>query len=172
VTILVASGYPRAVVPNVENVDLASAQAALTAKHFRIQLVYRFTGSVPANQVLTQLPAAGATVYRGTRVRLTVARQLHWVQVFSHTGMDGYVSHPFTVPRHWRIRYELVGGGFTPPLVQFQWARGGDPTADGSFFASDSGPKTHAVGDGAGTYRLAVTPYAGTSWSVEVDALE
>jgi eukaryotic-like serine/threonine-protein kinase len=172
VTIFVASGYPRAVVPNVENVDLASAQAALAAKHFRTQVVYRLTGSASANQVLSQIPAAGATVYRGTRVRLTVARQLHWVPVLSQSGADSYVSEPFTVPRRWRIRYELVGGGFTPPLAQFQWARDGDLSADGSFFAGDAGAKTHAVGEGAGTYRLAITPYAGTSWSVEVDALE
>jgi hypothetical protein len=94
------------------------------------------------------------------------------VPVLSQSGTDPYVSDPFTVPRRWRIRYELVGGGFMPPLAQFQWARDGDLSSDGSFFASDTGTNTHAVEEGAGTYRLAVTPYAGTSWSVEVDALE
>ena len=41
VSILVASGYPREVVPQVVNADLASAQSKLEAKHLRYQIVYR-----------------------------------------------------------------------------------------------------------------------------------
>jgi serine/threonine-protein kinase len=171
VTIVVASGYPRAVVPDVSDSDLTSAESRLTAKHLRTYVVYQLTHAAPANQVLRQMPSAGATVYRGTRVRLTVARQLRWVTVLARSGDGGYVSRPFTVPRHWRIHYR-VSGGFGPALAQFRWARNGDLFADGSFFANDGGDQTHAVTDGAGTYRLAVSAYAGTSWSVEVQALE
>src|SRR5262249_56559652 len=83
VRIVVASGYPRAVVPDVQRLDLRSAGTQLAAKHLRYQVVYRLDGSVPANQVLGQSPAPGTTVYSGARVRLTVARTLRWGKVFA-----------------------------------------------------------------------------------------
>ena len=41
VRIVIASGYPRAVVPEVLDADLASARSKLEAKHLRYQIVYR-----------------------------------------------------------------------------------------------------------------------------------
>ena len=67
VSILVASGYPREVVPQVANADLASAQSKLEAKHLRYQIVYRLLPNGPVNQVVGQIPSAGAIVYRGSR---------------------------------------------------------------------------------------------------------
>ena len=78
--IVLASGYPRSVVPNVENKDLASAQSQLVATHLRYRIVYRLAQGVPTNQVLHEIPAAGTSVYQGTRVRLTVSRTLRWVR--------------------------------------------------------------------------------------------
>jgi serine/threonine-protein kinase len=172
VTILVASGYPRAVVPYVQDIDVAVAQTQLAAKHLRTHVVYRLARSVPADQVLRQLPPAGATVYSGTRIRLTVARPPRWVTVFSRSGTDLYLSAAFVVPQRWRIRYRLAAGFLSSPLARVTWARDGDLFADGSFLATSRGAHTYAVADGAGTYRLAITPYAGTSWTVEIDALE
>jgi beta-lactam-binding protein with PASTA domain len=172
VRIVVASGYPRAVVPNVQNQDVASAQAQLAAKHLQAHVVYRLTDDTP-NVVLRQIPAAGATVYSGTRVRLTVSRTLRWVRVLAQSGTGGFVSDAFTVPRHWRIRYRLAPGAFGPALAQVRWARDSDLFVDGSFIADSPGRvRTYAVADGAGTYRLAISPYGDTSWYVEVDALE
>lgn len=172
VRIVVASGYPRAVVPDLQNHDLASAEEQLAAKHLRSRIVYRLTKDTP-NVVLRQIPAAGATVYSGTRVRLTVSRSLRWVRVFAQSGTGAFVSDAFTVPRHWRIRYRLAPGTYGPALAQVRWARESDLFADGSFVAdSPAGMRRYAVADGAGTYRLAVSPYGGTSWYVEVDALE
>jgi len=172
VRIVVASGYPRAVVPDVQNHDVASAEAQLAAKHLRSHIVYRLTNDEP-NVVLRQIPAAGATVYSGTRVRLTVSRTLRWVRVLAQSGTGGFVSDAFTVPRHWRIRYRLSPGAFGPALAQIRWARDNDVFVDGSFVADSPGAlRTYGVGDGAGTFRLAVSPYAETSWYVEVDALE
>jgi hypothetical protein len=31
---------------------------------------------------------------------------------------------------------------------------------------------THTTSDGAGSYRLAINPFAGTGWYIEVDALK
>jgi hypothetical protein len=112
-------------------------------------------------------------VYQGTRVRLTVSRTQRWVTVLSQSGGDGYESEPFTVPNRWRIRYRLAAGDFGPALARFSWARDGDVFGTGGFLASTAGDvATYTATDGAGTYRLAVSPYAGTSWYVEVDALE
>jgi hypothetical protein len=156
----------------VQNHDAEAAQAQLAAKHLRAHVVYRLTSDAP-NVVLRQIPAAGATVYSGTRVRLTVSRTLRWVSVLARSGTGAFVSDAFTVPRHWRIRYRLAPGSFGPALAQVRWARESDLFVDGSFVADSPGSlRTHAVGDGAGTFRLAISPYGETSWYVEVDALE
>src|SRR5262249_51898107 len=107
VRIFVASGYPRAVVPDVRQLDLRSAREQLAARHLGYQIVYRLDETVPANQVLGQSPAPGATVYSGARVRLSVARTLRWVKVFADAGSHAYQSNSFTVPDRWRIRYRL-----------------------------------------------------------------
>ena len=173
VRIVVASGYPREVVPDVLDADLVTARARLDAKHLRYYVVYRPTSGTPANQVLRQYPAPGTIVYRGHTVRVTVARSFRWVRVLARTGGEDFVSGPFTVSGRWRVRYRLTAGDFGLPLAQFSWARNGDLFADGGFIARSVGTlRTQSVSDGAGTYRLAVSSAAGTSWYVEVDALE
>jgi len=112
-------------------------------------------------------------VYSGTTVRLTVSRTVRWVRVLARSGSDSFESDPFTVPARWRIRYRLASGAFGPALAQLSWAREGDLFGGNGFVAdSPDGMRTYAVSDGAGTYRLAVSPFAGTGWYVEVDALE
>jgi serine/threonine-protein kinase len=173
VRIVVASGYPREVVPDVLNADLVSARSRLAARHLTYHVVYRPTNGVPANQVLRQYPAAGTIVYRGHTVRVTVARSFRWVRVLARTGGEDFVSGPFTVSGRWRVRYRLTAGDFGLTLAQVSWARNGDVFADGGFIARSVGTlQTQSVSEGAGTYRLAVSPAAGTSWYVEVDALE
>jgi eukaryotic-like serine/threonine-protein kinase len=171
IEILVASGYPRAVVPDLENVDLASAQAQLAANHLRYRVVYRLSPHLAANQVLGQIPRAGVTVYQGTSVRLTVTRTFHWVKLFAGSGANGYESAAFTVPARWRIRYRLSPAGAAPALAQITWAREGELFGNGFLAATPGALRTDVVPDG-GTYRLSITPYAGTSWYAEVDALE
>ena len=172
VSILVASGYPREVVPQVANADLASAQSKLEAKHLRYQIVYRLLPNEPMNQVVGQIPSAGAIVYRGSRIRLAVARTYRWVNLFHWSGVERFQSDPFTVPARWRIRYRLAAAASLPALAQFFWFPDSEPFAGNGFVASETGIRSYAVPDGAGTYRLAVNPLAGTSWSVEVDAFE
>ena len=172
VSILVASGYPREVVPQVVNADRASAQSRLEAKHLRYQIVYRLMPNGSVNEVVGQIPSAGAIVYRGSRIRLTVARTYHWVNLFRWSGMDRFQSDPFTVPAHWRIRYQLAATASLPALAQFFWSPDGELFAGHGFVAGETGTHSYLVRDGAGTYRLTVDPLSGTSWSVEVDAFE
>ena len=106
----------------MQNSDLASAQAQLSEKHLRYHVVYRLTQNLTPNLVLAQIPAAGATVYSGTSIRLTVSRTVRWVRVLARSGSDSYQSGPFTVPQHWRIRYRLAPGVFGPVLAQVSWS--------------------------------------------------
>ena len=173
VRVLVASGYPREVVPPVVGSDVSTAQGDLEAKHLRYQVVYRLVPNGPVNHVIGQSPSAGAIVYRGTRIRLTVARTYRWVGLFHWSGADRFRSDPFTVPARWRIRYRLAPAtSFAPALAQFTWSPDGQPFAAHGFVATDSGTRSYVVPDGAGTYQLAVNPIVGTTWSVEVDAFE
>jgi serine/threonine-protein kinase len=172
VRVLIASGYPRAVVPNVQEAEVGAAQAQLEARHLRYHVVYRIRHDVPAGRVLGQIPTAGATVYQGTRVRLTVARTMRWERIFAQSGLGAYESEPFSVPERWRIRYRLAPGGFGVGLARIVWWSDEEPHGGDTFLATaGDGVQTHAVSTGAGTFRLAVNPYGGGDWSVEVDAL-
>jgi beta-lactam-binding protein with PASTA domain len=172
VTIVVASGYPRAVVPDVLRTDSASAETQLQAKHLRFQIVYRLAPRVSENTVLGQSPAAGTSVYQGTRVELTVARTLRWVKIFAESGSRGYLSDAFTVPKRWRIRYRLAAGDLGLAFAQFRWSPDGDLFGGSGFTAYNSNRLGTYVVPAPGTYRLSVSPYLGADWYVEVDALE
>ena len=71
-------------------------------------------------------------------------------------------------------RYRLAPGALGPALAPGQGGRtSGSRSSTGAFVAdSPGGVRTDAVAGDPGTYRLAVSPYAGTSWYVEWDALE
>lgn len=171
VTLVVASGYPHSVVPDVRATDVASAQRQLAAEHLRYRLVWRLTEGTPG-QVLDQIPAPGTTVYQGAQIRLTITRTLRWVKLFSASDSSDYVSDPFTVPEHWRIRYRLTGNDYGLAFAQFSWA-GVDEFGGHSFLANRAGSLgTYVSNDGSGSYRLTVRPFAGTQWYVEVDALQ
>ena len=173
VTVVVSSGWPREIVPDVQNAAVESAKQQLEAKHLRYGVVYRNTLTSAPGQVVEQHPRAGATVYDGTRIWLAVTRTPHWTQVFADSGTGSYQSAPFTVPTQWRIRYRLdgSGGGFFGSSTDVSWTRDGDFFSDGGFSADATGAlHSHPV-SGAGTYSLSVSPPAGTSWYVEVDAL-
>jgi eukaryotic-like serine/threonine-protein kinase len=172
VRVVISSGYPRSIVPNVQSTDLATAQARLLAKHLRYRVVYRVVRDAAPNQVVDQTPAAGASVYQGTHVQLTVVRTQRWVQLLRETGTGSYVSEPFTVPAHWRIRYRVIPGWLGAGVAQISWAPDTALNGGHDFLATGtSGLGTRTVSDGAGTYRLAVEPYAGSHWYIEVDAL-
>jgi hypothetical protein len=171
VMLVVASGYPRAVVPDVRATDLATAAHQLAAGHLHYRLVWRLTADTPG-QVLDQIPAAGTTVYQGAQIRLTVSRSLHWVKVFGASGSDSFESEPMTLPDHWRIRYRLASNLFGLAVAQVGWIAA-DELGGHTFLAERAGVlRTYVSDDGAGSYRLSVHPFAGTRWYVEVDTLE
>jgi beta-lactam-binding protein with PASTA domain/predicted Ser/Thr protein kinase len=173
-SVIVSSGFPRAMVPDVQNVDLETAEAQLEAKHLRYAIVYRTSETSLPNQVVEQHPSPRTVVYEGRRVWLAVTRVLRWRKVFADSGTGSYESPPFDVSRKWRIRYRLDGDDFWGVTTEFAWARDGDFFRDGSFVGQTTGSvQSHDVSEGAGTYRLSVRPYfRDTSWYVEVDSLD
>jgi beta-lactam-binding protein with PASTA domain len=172
ITIVVASGYPRSVVPDVRGQALAAAEQQLGSAHLRYRLVWDLTDAAPPGQVLEQIPRPGSSVYQGARVRLTVARTLHWVKLFAVSGSHDFESDPFTVPARWRIRYRLSASELGLGVARFAWT-GTDEFGGHSFLASHTGSlRTYVSSDGAGSYRLAVHPFIDTPWYVEVDVLE
>ena len=173
VTIVVASGYPRSVVPDVLESGVGAAEEQLGVRHLRVRLVYRLDESVPPGQVLGQLPTAGTSVYQGTQVRLVVARGPRWVKIFDASGTAQYESDPFTVPARWRIRYRLTPNPLGLAFARLDWFAEGDSFGSDGFLAGGSNSLlTYIPSDGAGEYRLTVDPYAGTHWFVQVEALE
>jgi serine/threonine-protein kinase len=172
VTIVVASGYPRSVVPDLLQTDFVAAESRLQSEHLRFRVVYRLEPRSLANQVLDQQPTAGTSVYQGTRIQLTVARTPQWVKVFAVSGTRGYLSAAFTVPQRWRIRYRLSTGYLGFGLAEVSWAPTGGLFGGNGFTAHDNGSlRTYIVPD-PGTYQLTVSPYFGTGWYVEVDAFK
>jgi serine/threonine-protein kinase len=170
VRVLVASGYPRAVVPPVENLGLAAARAQLGTKHLHSYVVYEQEASVPVGQVVRQLPKAGATVYSGTRIRLTVSRGHRWTPVLRQSGSGSFESNQFDVAGRWRVVLRLRSGGqWRLPVAQVSWAKDGSWFSTGGFVAHGTGIRSVPVSGADGSYRLAVTTFPGTSWQVEVD---
>jgi serine/threonine-protein kinase len=172
VTLVVASGYPRAVVPDVRNSTLTSAKGRLAAVGLRYRLVWQLTDAAAPGQVLDQIPAAGTSVYQGAQIRLTIARTLHWVKLFSSSGSNSFDSNPFSASGRWRIRYRLSPNAFGLALAQFGWS-GTDRNSGSSFVATKAGSlQTYVPSVGAGSYTVGVRPFAGAGWYVEVDVLK
>jgi hypothetical protein len=172
VTLVVASGYPRAVVPDVRNAALGSAEGQLAAAGLRYRLVWRLTDATGPDQVLDQIPAPGTSVYQRAQIRLTVSRTLHWVTLFSRSGTDDYSSDVFTTSSRWRIRYRLTPNPFGLAVAKIGWS-GPDEIGGSSFLATNTRSlQTFVPNEGAGSYQVAIRPYAGAGWYVEVDVLE
>lgn len=169
ISILISSGYPRTVVPDVGSIYLTAAESQLSAKHLKANVVYVASDKWAANQVLSQSPAAGTEVVQGTSVRLSVSREPKWVKAFSDCGSDTYQSPTFTVSKTWLIRYNIDSGGSLAPQVQFGWTRAGSSFQTGYFYAnSPGGWHDYNVDSGAGTYRVDVDPTWNEHWCFEI----
>jgi serine/threonine-protein kinase len=172
VTILIASGYPKSMVPTLRGLALPAAESVLGARHLRPAVVY-VPSQTRAGRVLSQSPPPGSVSVRGHTVQLNVGRGLQWRRLISQFGSGIYRSAPFTVSRSWRIRYRCGSAypwGFV--LTSFFWT-GPHDLSDG--FTADGADGVHTVypPSGPGTFQLQVVPYAPAStWYVEVDQLQ
>ncbi len=67
---------PNATVPNVVRTELGTAQAMIGADGLAVGAVTeQFSDTIPAGQVISQVPAAGASVAPGSAVSLVVSER-------------------------------------------------------------------------------------------------
>lgn len=70
-------------VPNLEGMDQAAAESALTEAGFKFEWLEegRYSSTIPAGKVLVQMPVAGRTAKLGRTVRLTKSMGLREVEI-------------------------------------------------------------------------------------------
>jgi beta-lactam-binding protein with PASTA domain/predicted Ser/Thr protein kinase len=86
VTLLLSTGKDEVEVPNVEGQRFDVASQALQARGFQVARQDQASDDEEPGTVLSQSPAAGEEVDRGSRVTLTVAREPQTVEVPEVTG--------------------------------------------------------------------------------------
>lgn len=87
ILVVVSSGKAEISVPQVTNLTLKAARAALTAAHLKAE-VQTTTSDKPKEIVLSQTPTPGANVAKGSKVLLIVSEGPRLVQVPSVQGMS------------------------------------------------------------------------------------
>jgi hypothetical protein len=167
---VISSGYPRSIVPNLRNLAVDSAKAEVVRKHLRYTIAYVPSSNVPAGYVLGQSPAPGTKTLQGRTVTIKVSSEPKWVTIFSDSGSDSYQSPPFRVHKTWRIKYrcDAADSSFGVVSIEFSWTSFGN-----SFTCNTSGElHTYYPSSPAGTYQMSVTPYSsGSTWYFQIDDL-
>ncbi|WP_329274083.1 Stk1 family PASTA domain-containing Ser/Thr kinase [Streptomyces sp. NBC_01451] len=89
IALVVSTGAPKVVVPNVINLSLEEAQAKLTGDgyQFTVKTKTRESSEEP-NSVLDQDPASGQEVEKGSTITLTIAKEEEKSTVPDVTGQD------------------------------------------------------------------------------------
>jgi beta-lactam-binding protein with PASTA domain/predicted Ser/Thr protein kinase len=88
VTITVSAGPGQTAVPAVVGRPRAEAEAALRRLGLKPVVTQEFSADVPAGRVISVSPLEGATVDKGTRVRLVVSRGVQPIAVPDVVGKD------------------------------------------------------------------------------------
>jgi beta-lactam-binding protein with PASTA domain len=87
ILVVVSSGEPELAVPQVTNLTLKAARAALTAAHLKAE-VQTSTSDKPKDIVLSQSPPSGTKVAKGAKVLLIVSQGQQLVLVPPLQGMS------------------------------------------------------------------------------------
>jgi len=107
VTVLVSDGPPKVTVPELVGLSEAEARVSLDAEGLSVGAVTRREApSAAVGAVLSQLPAAGASVHAGAAVALVVAKAPRMAVVPSVVGK-----------KQERAEGELIGAGFVVKSV-------------------------------------------------------
>jgi serine/threonine-protein kinase len=88
VALTISLGPEPVVVPDVANLSLDQASAALAAAGFRVRTVEQYDDNVALGRVISTEPGSGTTAYRGDRIRVVVSKGSQFVTVPSVVGMD------------------------------------------------------------------------------------
>jgi serine/threonine-protein kinase len=88
VALTISLGPEPVVVPDVANLTVDQAQAALSAAGFKVRTSEQFDESVPLGRIIGTQPSSGTTAFRGDRIRVLVSKGSQFVAVPSVIGMD------------------------------------------------------------------------------------
>ncbi len=175
VRVTLSAGPPPVPVPQLAGEQLTQAQASLR----RLGLGWRtrviVAPGVPAGTVTSQSPAPEARLAPPRTVTLNVAEVPRWqpLTVLSGSSQTQTISFHARGPQ-WRVVYTM---GYQGTCTLIFWCSGpqlqvtgpGGSTA-GGFGLSDGGRQTHVFSDGAGDYRLTVSPGSDSArWQIWVE---
>jgi hypothetical protein len=166
IVVRVSSGVPMTTVPDLVEIDERDARRELEAAGLDVQVSYEEADRVEPGAVLSQDPAAGASVAQGSEVALVVASEPEdsWKEVFTLGGDETARTPLLFVGERWRIAYAVEADGSDGVEVRVLQGRS---TVDG-FRAegadegrwdgpSGGGPvMVEVVPDGAAEYRLVI----------------
>ena len=88
VRLFISSGPPPVAVPSVVGQAKSDARAQLEAAGFSVSVNQAFSDTAPKNEVVSQSPAAGTDVPKGSQVTITVSKGPQQVPVPDVVGMD------------------------------------------------------------------------------------
>jgi beta-lactam-binding protein with PASTA domain/predicted Ser/Thr protein kinase len=92
VVLFISSGAPAQQVPTVTGTSLASASAALSDANFHVRTTYAVSSTVTAGNIISQNPAAGASVAPHSTVTIVVAKAPAMVSVPPVVGDESSVA--------------------------------------------------------------------------------
>jgi serine/threonine-protein kinase len=132
VRLFISSGPPPVAVPSVIGQAKADARAQLEAAGFSVSVDQAFSDSAPKNEVISQSPAAGTEVPKGSQVTITVSKGPQQVQVPDVVGMDVKAARAALRDKGFKVKtvkQPTVGGDNT---VQSQTPDAGSKQDKGS----------------------------------------
>lgn len=119
VALVVSKGPDLVTVPDVVGMTESAAQTALTAERLQASVTRVYSDTVPEGEVISQDPAAGASVAPNTTVRIVVSKGKQpepvTIDVLSVTppeAVPGQVIKVNTTPPHAGTQYKVMFGDF------------------------------------------------------------
>jgi hypothetical protein len=175
VHVTLSAGPPPVPIPQLAGEQLTQAQVSLRGLGLGWRTRVIVAPGVPAGTVTSQSPAPGARLAPPRAVALNVAEVPRWQPLTALSGGSRTQTISFHVRGpQWRVVYTM---GFQGTCTLIFWCSGpqlqvagpGGSTA-GSFGMSDGGRQTHVFSDGAGDYRLTISPGSDSAhWQVWVE---
>lgn len=157
-----------------DDVDTARDNSVLDDFEWKVTERRQVSGASPGT-VIAQNPAQGATLARGARISLVVAKKAppkprQWVTTYSISGAGAKRTDEFRIPSGEKVRVRYTFGGDSNDTLQLKQPDEGDDTF-GDLIVNEIGPYTgiSRLYGKSGTYYLDVS---GGSWDIAVQVFK
>jgi hypothetical protein len=172
ITAILSKGPPPVAVPGLRGSSFADAQRALARLRLYASVTQVAAPGVAAGVVTRQVPAAGAKLFPGSTVSLSVAEAPRWRAL---TTITGGLSVPFRIHgTRWRLVYRMAFDGTCtfifvcsgPTAHAVNLTKG---TSAGSFDLNEGTGQIWTFPTGPGLYQVKISPGSDTAkWSAQV----